>query len=354
MRLTIGRKILAGFLIILFLLAIVSGISVLKMSDMGREAVSIENKWMPGVKTLATMQADLYDIQHSLLAIILETDDQKTVQYQSKMNDSIAELKTIQKKYNSAYTTNDNERTLFKQFIDSEEQYMKSFPEVIQARKGNDFITANFLISQSIPHFNQAMTYLSQLISLNDSGSNLATGSSIQTFKSGRIFVLVLSIITILAGVGIAYIISRMISKPLIRVTTAAERLANGDLTIQELDIRSKDEIGDLAKSFHHMTFNLREIMFQVGIHSEMVAASSEELTASADQTSSASEHVAVHAQSVATDVHKQVLDLEDSKHTIGEMLEGSKQIIIRVQEASSAVNQATQLSLNGTESIQA
>lgn len=354
MRLTIGRKILAGFLIILFLLAIVSGISVLKMSGMGREAVSIENKWMPSVKTLATMQADLYDIQHSLLAIILETDDQKTVQYQSKMNDSIAELKTVQKKYNSVYTTNDNERTLFKQFIDSEEQYLRSFPEVIQARKGNDFITANFLISQSIPHFNQAMNYLLQLISLNDSGSNLATGSSIQTFKSGRIFVIVLSIITILAGVGIAYIISRMISKPLIRVTTAAERLANGDLTIQDLEIRSKDEIGDLAKSFQHMTSNLREIMFQVGIHSEMVAASSEELTASADQTSSASVHVAVHAQSVATDVHKQVLDLEDSKQTIGQMLEGSKQIVIRVQEASSAVNQATQLSLNGNESIQA
>ncbi|KRE69637.1 methyl-accepting chemotaxis protein [Paenibacillus sp. Soil750] len=354
MRFTIGRKILTGFLIVLFLLAIVSGISVLKMSDMGQEAVSIENKWMPSVKTLATMQADLYDIQHSLLEIILENDDQKIVQYQSKMNDSIAELKTIQRKYTSAYTTNDNERTFLKQFIDSEEQYLKSFPEVIQARKGNDFITANFLISQSIPHFNQAMNYLSQLISFNDSGSNLATGSSIQTFKSGRIFVIVLSIITILAGVGMAFIISRMISIPLTRVTTAAERLANGDLTVQDLIIRNKDELGDLAKSFHHMTSNLREIMYQVGIHSEMVAASSEELTASADQTSSASEHVALHAQNVATDVHKQVLDLEDSKNTIGEMLEGSKQIVIRVQETSSAVNQATQLSLNGNESIQA
>ncbi|UKS24502.1 methyl-accepting chemotaxis protein [Paenibacillus sp. HWE-109] len=353
MRLTIGRKILAGFLIILLLLAVVSGISVLRMSDMGQEAIAIENKWMPSVKTLAAMQATLYDIQHSLLAIILETDDQKTIQYQSKMNDSIAELKTIQKRYNIAYTSNDNERTLFKQFIDSEEQYLKSFPEVIQARKGHDSITANFLIAQSIPHFNQAMLYLSQLISLSDSGSNLATGSSIQTFKSGRIVVIVLSLSTILAGVGLAYLISRMISKPLMRVTTAAEQLASGDLTVQDLNIRSKDEIGELANSFHHMASNLREIMLQVGLHSEMVAASSEELTASADQTSAASEHVAVHAQIVAADSYKQVLDLADSKQTLGGMLEDSKQIVIRVQDASSTVNRATQLSLNGNEAIQ-
>lgn len=353
MRFTIGRKILAGFLIMLCLLVMVSFISVLKMSDMGQAAISIEKKWMPGVKTLASMQADLYEIQHCLLSIILETDDQKIIQYQSKMNDLIAELKTIQKKYNAAYTSNDHERTLLTQFIDSEEQYLKSFPEVIQARKENDFITANFLISQSLPHFNQAMYGLSELRSLGDSGSNLATGSSIQTFESGRLFVIVLSLITIAAGFGLAYFLSRMISEPLIRVTAAADRLANGDLTVKDLEIRSKDELGDLAGSFSHMASSLRELMFQVGINSELVAASSQELTASADQTSSASGQVALLAQEVATDVQKQVQDLEQSKRIVDELSEGIRQIVISVQQASAAVFQANQLSLNGNVSIQ-
>ena len=353
MRFTIGRKILAGFLIMLCLLVMVSFISVLKMSDMGQAAISIEKKWMPGVKTLASMQADLYEIQHCMLSIILETDDQKIIQYQSKMNDLIAELKTIQKKYNADFTSNDHERSLLTQFIDSEEQYLKSFPEVIQARKENDFITANFLISQSLPHFNQAMNGLSELRSLGDSGSNLATGSSIQTFESGRLFVIILSLITIAAGFGLAYFLSRMISKPLIKVTAAADRLANGDLTVKDLEIRSKDELGDLAGSFSHMASNLRELMFQVGINSELVAASSQELTASADQTSSASEQVAILAQEVAADVQKQVQDLEQSKRIVDELSEGIGQIVVSVQHASAAVFQANQLSLNGNESIQ-
>ena len=353
MRFTIGRKILAGFLIMLCLLVMVSFISVLKMSGMGQAAISIEKKWMPGVKTLASMQADLYEIQHCMLSIILETDDQKIIQYQSKMNDLIAELKTIQKKYNADFTSNDHERSLLTQFIDSEEQYLKSFPEVIQARKENDFITANFLISQSLPHFNQAMNGLSELRSLGDSGSNLATGSSIQTFESGRLFVIILSLITIAAGFGLAYFLSRMISKPLIKVTAAADRLANGDLTVKDLEIRSKDELGDLAGSFSHMASNLRELMFQVGINSELVAASSQELTASADQTSSASEQVAILAQEVAADVQKQVQDLEQSKRIVDELSEGIGQIVVSVQHASAAVFQANQLSLNGNESIQ-
>ncbi len=324
MRLTISRKLFGGFAIVLCLLVMVSVISIAKMSGMGREADSIENKWMPSVKTLADMQADMYAIQHTLMSMVMESDDYQMKSYQSQLNDSIAELKTIQKKYESDYVSNEDESKIIHQFMEAEEQYLKVFPEVIQARKNYDLVTANFLISQSFPKFEQAMKGLDELIALNDSGSNRATGNSLRTVQSGRWFVISVSLVAIAAGIGMAYWISVMISKPLAAVTSAVKRMADGDLTMQYLDIRSNDEIGNLGKSFNLMKASMRELLYQIGTHSELVAASSQQLTASADHTSAASGHVAQHAQEVAEAVSQQVERLEESKRTIEEMLEAS------------------------------
>ncbi len=129
------QKIVWSFAIVLCLLVMVSVISIAKMSGMGREADSIENKWMPSVKTLADMQADMYAIQHTLMSMVMESDDYQMKSYQSQLNDSIAELKTIQKKYESDYVSNEDESKIIHQFMEAEEQYLKVFPEVIQARK---------------------------------------------------------------------------------------------------------------------------------------------------------------------------------------------------------------------------
>ena len=42
-------------------------------------------------------------------------------------------------------------------------------------------------------------------------------------------------------------------------VAQQAERVGNGDLTCEELNIDSQDEIGHLAGSFNFLTKNLRE-----------------------------------------------------------------------------------------------
>lgn len=61
-------------------------------------------------------------------------------------------------------------------------------------------------------------------------------------------------------GVGflLTLIAARILIKPIEKLASATERVAKGELA-QTVDIRSRDEIGDLAKSFNAMTLQLKE-----------------------------------------------------------------------------------------------
>lgn len=61
-------------------------------------------------------------------------------------------------------------------------------------------------------------------------------------------------------GVGflITLMSARILIKPIEKLVSATERVARGEF-VQAVDIRSRDEIGDLAKSFNAMTLQLKE-----------------------------------------------------------------------------------------------
>jgi signal transduction histidine kinase len=61
-------------------------------------------------------------------------------------------------------------------------------------------------------------------------------------------------------GVGILFtlILTRVLLRPIEKLAEATERVARGELA-QAVDIRSKDEIGDLARDFNQMTLQLKE-----------------------------------------------------------------------------------------------
>src|SRR5690606_12225840 len=58
------------------------------------------------------------------------------------------------------------------------------------------------------------------------------------------------TIIAFVLGLAIATVIGRHISKPLRHLKEAAARIAEGDLTAADIELKSKDEVKDLAMSF--------------------------------------------------------------------------------------------------------
>lgn len=96
--------------------------------------------------------------------------------------------------------------------------------------------------------------------------------------QTNNTIVLVLGLTAIVALT--AFGASRVLGAPLVNLTELVERISAGDLSIQ-VPVTTRDEIGRLAKSFNHMTAQLRNLL--TGLENQ-VEQRTKELTKKADQ----------------------------------------------------------------------
>lgn len=150
--------------------------------------------------------------------------------------------------------------------------------------------------------------------------------------------VLILNVIATLIALGSGIIISIFISRPIVQLGNAAKQVASGNLNIEKLHIKSKDEIYHLNESFEQMTHNLREMIKGLASSAEQVAASAEQLHASADQTSITTETVSSSIQEIASASEDATAKLDSNSHSLDEVLQG----ILRIAESTTNVSQLT------------
>ena len=173
----------------------------------------------------------------------------------------------------------------------------------------------------------------------------LATKGKVATIQ---LLMILIGIGATLLSFGVALYISKIISGPVTKMAAAASKIAAGDLSVEKIEVKNKDEIRDLADSFNTMAENLRQLIRQVSSASEQVAASSEELTASADQTSKATEQVTLSLQEVAVGADKQVRSIEESSKAIHEMSVGVQQIASNAQSVTDHMNETSKAATEG------
>ncbi len=63
--------------------------------------------------------------------------------------------------------------------------------------------------------------------------------------------------------IGLAFLVSRTVSKPILRIKNMANEVAGGNFDIRT-EIKTKDEVGELAAAFDTMTHKLRESMIRI------------------------------------------------------------------------------------------
>jgi methyl-accepting chemotaxis protein len=78
-----------------------------------------------------------------------------------------------------------------------------------------------------------------------------------QTLKDIQRFAIILLGITVVCVTLLAWFLARRVTRPIKKLTNAAEQMSLGDLNV-EIDVTSKDEIGHLAQALGRMQTSLR------------------------------------------------------------------------------------------------
>ena len=155
--------------------------------------------------------------------------------------------------------------------------------------------------------------------------------------------IIILGIILVAAAGGLAYFMAGKATAPLIRMGSAAEEIAGGNLAIEKLTVDSGDEFGRMAAAFNHMTERLSGVLRSAKNSAESVATASEHLTENSEQTSQASNLVADSIMQVAEGTVKQKEAVTEAIEVVEDM---DRQLTI-LSDNSRSITEASQSAHN-------
>jgi len=160
--------------------------------------------------------------------------------------------------------------------------------------------------------------------------------------------VIVISIIATLIAILMATIITRNITQGVKKGVETAERIAQGDLTLEfeEEKLNQKDEIGTLLRALKQMTDKLKEIIGDIRQGSNNIASASQQLSSSSQELSQGASEQASSVEEVSS-------SMEEMSSNIQQNTDNAKQTEQISKQASEAVSQGGQSTTETAKSMQ-
>lgn len=349
LKLTVKRKLMGGFLIVCVLLLFISTLSIIYMKQ-------IDNSYSDIVDRRAEIRANMKDVVNQALTQNLNVRGILLMNDQASMDNRMEAHKKINViiEETKGFVTIPANKEALNKIQETNQLYEKNFEAFMEyAKTHNSKDQISYWKANLVPVGKQIIDQADEFALMSTQVMHEASAKNTETVKSIITTVMILSIFTLVLSMIIGYVISIMISKPLERITQATEQMAVGDLTIEEIRVKNKDELGVLANSFNQMVTAIRNLIKQVNNSTEQVAASSEELMASAEQTTHATEQISTSIQEVANGADTQGKNVEESARAIQEITIGVQRVASATSTVADETKETIKEAKEGNESIQ-
>ncbi|WP_080843717.1 methyl-accepting chemotaxis protein [Cytobacillus gottheilii] len=326
MKWSIKKKLIAGFLLVSLIFGIASFLSYQNMKSSNEaydylvETVSEARSIVQTIQTDAALQSGYYR------AFMLYGSEQKYRDLMNEANERIEESIIKVKEISTLQETVDR--------IESIGEANKEFRTVSNQIMDENMIDSERAIEDGLTLIVPISTQLTdETLSmynwLNDDILQVKFQETQEQSNQARITLVILSAVATLAAIAAGFAIATFISRPIVKLGHAVKQVASGDLNVEKVAVKSKDEIYDLNQSFEQMANSLREMIGSILSNSEQVAASAEQLNASAEQSSQASATVATAIQEISGGAEETTIRLEKNTSSLKEVSQGVSTISI-------------------------
>src|SRR5690606_18706492 len=249
----IGKKLFGSFGIVVLLLIFLSAFSVMKMTEIDEDYSFVIEDRVYKVTELSAIQnatslqglyirsyvlrqdsADLESLATQREAISNTLSEIEGLFRTAEMQDQINILKENQALYNDYVTQ-------VVDYVDSDE-----------IDKAN-----NMLFEFAVPTNRIILETINNMVDFQKEQMNTTSDETTASAGISKTMMITVSVIGILLASCLGVLITASITRPLRILTHAANVIANGDLREEDVQVKSKDEIKELATAFNAMKANL-------------------------------------------------------------------------------------------------
>ena len=352
MKHTLGKKLGLGFGVILALTVLSAMLAYVKASAMKEIQDRTTALRMPTIKALTDLQRDLNQAQSKGRQAVLAGNESERWEAANKIFDSdweeigkdVARLDELSPKW-SLQANRDRLADVKKQLPALREVQEAAMKHAVGSERDAVIKAGNEFADKATP-ITEAMK--APLGEVADSNDKLLQEETEEMNAESRSMNLTMAITTFAAlgiGIFVAVSLSRGIAGATQSLLVQAEAIAAGDLTREDLRVRSQDELGDLTTAINKMSGSLKSIILSISENAMQVASASEELnttsqqiTANSEETSAQADVVSKAAQSVSQNLQTVATGAEEMGASIKDIAKNATEA---AKVATSAVKVA-------------
>jgi methyl-accepting chemotaxis protein len=170
----------------------------------------------------------------------------------------------------------------------------------------------NQSIAVAVKHNRELDDQLTDLARQQEARAKSAAVEATLLHEQSRTSMIVAMVLCVLLGNILGFLISRSVTLPLSKAVDAANRMAEGDLTVK-LESSGSDETGQLLHSMQQMVEKLSQVVANVNGSADALAGASEQVSATAQSLSQASSEQAAGVEETSASIEQMTASISQN-----------------------------------------
>ncbi|CCD85351.1 putative methyl-accepting chemotaxis receptor/sensory transducer precursor [Bradyrhizobium sp. ORS 285] len=248
-KLSIRFKIIS---VIAFLLVVMSGLGVLSLRSMrtiNERTVDIATNWLPSVRALGALRADINVYRLTLRAHVMAQSPEAKASNDKRMADTLAKVKKDIKVYEPLISTAE-ERGIYEAWTRAFDTYLAEAEKVLDVSRKSvgklpDDVEALFKPTGVASTASEEL--LLKAIDYNDKGAEAATREAADGYNSTFWVVTSIILAAIAAGIAVGFYLVQDVSSGIASIIRPMQALGQGDLSAEVPHRGEPTEMGAMA-----------------------------------------------------------------------------------------------------------
>lgn len=289
--LSLRTKLTAGFVVISVIMAVIGVVGQTFLSELIGQLDSMVETTIIG----NTITADLKTVVNTTDKFLTDRKDEQRNEITSAIERIESNLEELKR-----WTTDPESLAELESIKGTTEKIEKNINTILNIK--DDESSGNYasLASENSRAEFFVETYISNFISNELKIQEAKREEIAKTTETTKTVLVVLYIFISAAAALLSSIYIGKVTGTIRRIAQSARLIANGDLTVQPVTVKSNDDLKILATAFNDMHNDLRQMMERIRQTAGNVAASAEALKNVSEQNAKAIEQIAESVQQVA------------------------------------------------------
>ncbi|MDR2534534.1 MAG: methyl-accepting chemotaxis protein [Treponema sp.] len=341
-RLTIGKKIIGGFLVGLLITLVIGGMGLYGILTIDKALVYMGADRIPGLDALQNM-----DVQRSLIRSyryeIITTESEPT---------RIQDLQQIKAHYEESFKVMDNNWNKFaaipratdegKRLLGNLSAQYQAWHEycrlvldsyidpLIQTPEGPDLESLYYRYAHDMNRINKySEAFENALRAMHDQNNEITMRVIEKNEHLGTLLMRITIVVIVIgtaAAMGLGIYITQRITRPIKNAFDLLKAMADGDLA-QEFFISSNDEIGDMIQLMNQTQDGIKHLLMVIKERAQNLTAVGSELSGMTIETAAAINQLSGNTKSIQEKAEKQYDSAVKNNDTMGKITKSIEEL---------------------------